>query len=253
MQTDPLSPSNFPGVVADLGYPSTHFGQLHVEGVEAWQRVLPHLTGPERMSVLRQHRRRLLLSTIEGRRKARGWLQSSAKHPAPAETRDERLGRLLDGLKFFGDPECLRPCVRALMLMPRCISDYILERCAVIVAGRSTRGWTSGPLPHELCPIVLDGNRPDDELARVFVHECAHSWLHVQPSARSLTTHHSASFAATLPRELVDTETRLGELQANVLTIALLPSGQDSMLAALGDWSIGPTWARPSSSVSRRP
>jgi len=164
-----IGPAELLRVLEALGWPRMRFGSLVLEGEAAWRSVSPQ--AHERLDIMHRLGRRELLSvTPVGRRRLRAWLDRRKASPPPTP-RPWRITRL----RFFGDEEMLPALAGALDANPAPVADFAVDECMVAGTGRSTSGFTTGPLPL-LRPIVLCGALHDADLARTFLHEVAHQW-----------------------------------------------------------------------------
>lgn len=228
-QPDLLTRQAFGDLVAIAGYPVVRLGACRLDTVASWQRVLPQLCPIEMGWILHQLRRSLLVVTSEGRRKLRVWLDATHGHPIPVEARADRVRRIAETLAYHGDLDVLAALARTLADLPRPVIDHVLTRVAIILAGRSTSGWTCGALPAGRHLIVLAGHRDDAAIAWTFRHEVAHSWLHVRPAdvaAPCLLTERAV--LAALEREQLPASAALAiwrrhELEAEAFVIAWAP------------------------------
>lgn len=154
------------------------FGRRRIEGETGWSRVT--LTPGERRSVAaRLGRRELLTITPTSRRRLREWLDSP-RAAAQVETWEQRRGRLIRELVYYGDLEALPTVAAALASAPRPVSDYVVAECVVILTGRTTAGWTTGRLPARW-PITLCGAVSDEQLRFYTLHEVGHRWTLPDP------------------------------------------------------------------------
>lgn len=176
----------FAELIDQLDYPSVSLGSFHIVGRQAWVDVLRRAAAQERAQLLARLRRHLLCVTTTGRSRLRSWLDAQIGLPLTVETRAARYQRTLSELKYFGDLDVLPTVCSVLVDLPTCVSDRILAACMVLVTGRRTAGWKSGRLPARE-PILLAGDRSDQEIAATFRHEAAHAWLEDQSGAEALS------------------------------------------------------------------
>jgi hypothetical protein len=137
------------------------------------------------------------------------------------ETWEQRRDRLLRTLPFYGDVEALPAVAGALAAAPAVVAEYVVERCVLIVSGRSTGGWTAGPLPADRFPIVLDGHVSDRELKHYTLHEAAHRFTLPAP-AECATAQEVVRVRAKAPAWTRELEARKAEDEdiAELLTAA---------------------------------
>jgi hypothetical protein len=215
MIPDPLDGVTFPTLMADI----------RVRDV-----ARSTATRADRARELGRHHRRLLILTSTGRRRLRGWLEAQHGRPIVVESYDDRYRRILAALALYGDVDVLPPIADGLARLPAPVVDFVLGTCVVIVIGRYSAGWASGPLPPRM-PIVLDADRGDDAVVATFRHEVAHHWLIDFLEVWTARTIH-ADRAALRDRLIADGSTRreadrfmrhlpsLAELQASALAVA---------------------------------
>jgi hypothetical protein len=171
MRVDPVHDRrDFRETIADLGVP------WH----PAWDAAIPS----ERRALLRQHRRRFLTATDEGRRRLRAWLDDEVPLP-PDLPRQERAAYVAHRVALFGDEAALPVVVAGLLALPDCVMSHAIRTAAFLSVGLSSRGWTAsanltdhqGPRPR----IIVLSAEAD---AGTVQHEAWHVW-HAPGCARS--------------------------------------------------------------------
>lgn len=209
-------------ILKACGWPRVSFGRRVIAGEPAWRAVT--LTPAEARAVLARLGRRELLLLGAGRCRLRAWLDAQADRPGPVETRAERAARLAREVRLYGDDALLPLVSAALATVPRPVADLVTSTCMVLATGRSTAGWTTGPLP-PLRPIMLSGHLPDREVVATLLHEVGHAWTLPAPEqARAAPEILAAARWLEANGTLAAAQDRidLGEWQADTLAAAWL-------------------------------
>jgi hypothetical protein len=118
-----------------------------------------------------------LVRTEVARERVRTWAASGAFAALSTDDVEYNLRP-----RYIGDVIVRAIVAEALTKIAPPVRDLVLSTCWIFEVGKDATGWF-GALPTARAESVinLNGDRPLDELASTFAHECAHAWLHPMP------------------------------------------------------------------------